>query len=237
MATICSASGSRSCGSPTSKPISWPPCVTCWANLPLHLSERPKLFPGIDRRQRQLPRAIVVSRKSAPARAVDPRCHEGRSLTGIKRGARIMDDAAQMPGVQPVKQVDKLVSERPTLRFAVGIFDTWADVQATVRDLTVGRSCTATSTASGPAAAASAKASSAWCRPAEPRDHRRRHPRQRAGGAHADQPLRRPPAVLPARDHQRPLGRAHAALDAGAPGPAPAAQRWSRCSRRTSASC
>ena len=59
-------------------------------------------------------------------------------MTGIKRGARIMDDAAQMPGVQPVKQVDKLVSERPTLRFAVGIFDTWTDVQATVRDLTVG---------------------------------------------------------------------------------------------------
>ena len=34
--------------------------------------------------------------------------------------------------------MDKLVSERPTLRFAVGIFDTWTDVQATVRDLTVG---------------------------------------------------------------------------------------------------
>ena len=59
-------------------------------------------------------------------------------MTGIKRGARIMDYASQMPGVQPVKQVDKLVSERLTLRFAVGIFDTWADVQATVRDLTVG---------------------------------------------------------------------------------------------------
>jgi hypothetical protein len=29
------------------------------------------------------------------------------------------------------------------------------------------------------------------------------------------QPLRRPPAVLPARTHQRTLGRAHAALDAG----------------------
>jgi len=49
-----------------------------------------------------------------------------------------MDDAAQMPGVLPVKQVDKLVSERATLRFAVGIFDTWTDVQATVRDLTAG---------------------------------------------------------------------------------------------------
>jgi len=59
-------------------------------------------------------------------------------LTGIKRGARVMDDAAQMPGVLPVKQVDKLVSERATLRFAVGIFDTWTDVQATVRDLTAG---------------------------------------------------------------------------------------------------
>jgi len=49
-----------------------------------------------------------------------------------------MDYASQMPGVRPVKQVDKLVSERLTLRFAVGIFDTWTDVQATVRDLTVG---------------------------------------------------------------------------------------------------
>ncbi len=68
-------------------------------------------------------------------------------------------------------------------------------------------------------------------------DHRRRHRRQRAGGAHADQPLRRPPAVLPAGDHQRPLRRAHAALDAGGTGPATPAQRWSRCSRRTSASC
>jgi hypothetical protein len=48
-----------------------------------------------------------------------------------------MDYASQMPGVRPVKQVDKLVSERLTLRFAVGIFDTWTDVQATVRDLTV----------------------------------------------------------------------------------------------------
>ena len=56
-------------------------------------------------------------------------------MTGIKRGARVMDDAAQMPGIQPAKQVDKLVRERPTLRFAVGIFDTWADVRATVRDL------------------------------------------------------------------------------------------------------
>ena len=46
-------------------------------------------------------------------------------------------------------------------------------------------------------------------------DHRRRHRRQRTGGAHADQPLRGPPAVLPAGDHQRPLGRAHAALDIG----------------------
>ncbi len=42
----------------------------------------------------------------------------------------------------------------------------------------------------------------------------RRHPGQRAGGAHADLPLRRSPAVLPARRHQRPLGRAHTALDA-----------------------
>jgi hypothetical protein len=49
-----------------------------------------------------------------------------------------MDDAAQIPGVQPLKQVDKLVSERPTLRFAVGIFDAWAAVQATMQDLTTG---------------------------------------------------------------------------------------------------
>jgi hypothetical protein len=34
--------------------------------------------------------------------------------------------------------VDKFVSEQPALRFAVGIFDTWADVQTTVRDLTAG---------------------------------------------------------------------------------------------------
>ena len=49
-----------------------------------------------------------------------------------------MDDAAKTQGVQPTKQVDKLVTEHPTLRFAVGIFDTWTDVQATVRDLTAG---------------------------------------------------------------------------------------------------
>jgi transposase len=40
-------------------------------------------------------------------------------------------------------------------------------------------------------------------------------PASRPGGAHADQPLRRPPAVLPAGADQRALGRAHAALDAG----------------------
>ena len=34
-------------------------------------------------------------------------------------------------------------------------------------------------------------------------------------GPHADQPLRRSPSVLPAGADQRPLGRAHAALDAG----------------------
>ena len=49
-----------------------------------------------------------------------------------------MDDAPQVPGVQTAKRVDKLVSGRPTLRFAVGNFDMWADVQATVSDLTVG---------------------------------------------------------------------------------------------------
>ena len=68
-------------------------------------------------------------------------------------------------------------------------------------------------------------------------DHRRRHRRQRAGGAHADQPLRRPPAVLPAGDHQRQVRRAHAALDAGGAVRAAPAQRWCRCTRRTSASC
>jgi hypothetical protein len=47
-----------------------------------------------------------------------------------------MDDAAQSLGVQSVKQVDKLMIEGPTLRFAVGIFDTWANVQATVCELT-----------------------------------------------------------------------------------------------------
>ena len=40
----------------------------------------------------------------------------------------------------------------------------------------------------------------------------------KAGRAHADQPLRRPPAVLPARNHQRPLGCAHGALDLGGVG-------------------
>jgi len=49
-----------------------------------------------------------------------------------------MDDVGRIPGAQPLKKVDKLVSERSTLRFAVGIFDTWADVQATVRELTAG---------------------------------------------------------------------------------------------------
>jgi transposase len=54
--------------------------------------------------------------------------------------------------------------------------------------------------------------------------------------AHADQPLRRPPAVLPASDHQRPQRRAHAALHAGVHGPARPVRRWSRCTRRTGAS-
>jgi hypothetical protein len=45
-------------------------------------------------------------------------------------------------------------------------------------------------------------------------DHRARHARCGAGGAHADQPLRGPPAVLPARVDQCPQRRAHAALDA-----------------------
>jgi hypothetical protein len=43
----------------------------------------------------------------------------------------------------------------------------------------------------------------------------RRHPGQRAGGAHVDQPLCRPPALLPPRGHQRACRRTHAALDAG----------------------
>jgi hypothetical protein len=47
-----------------------------------------------------------------------------------------MEDAGQTLSVQPSEQVGKLVSERPTLRFAVGIFDAWADVQASVRELT-----------------------------------------------------------------------------------------------------
>ena len=47
-----------------------------------------------------------------------------------------MDDAAKTQGVQPTKQADKLVPEQPTLRFAVGIFDTWADAHATMRELT-----------------------------------------------------------------------------------------------------
>jgi hypothetical protein len=49
-----------------------------------------------------------------------------------------MGDADQMLGVPTPSEVNELVGERPTLRFAVGIFDTWADVQATVRDLAVG---------------------------------------------------------------------------------------------------
>ena len=72
-------------------------------------------------------------------------------------------------------------------------------------------SCTATSTASGPASAASVLVQE----PAEPQSSTAACPRQRPGGAHADQPLRRPPAVLPAGADQRALGRAHAALDAG----------------------
>ncbi len=66
-------------------------------------------------------------------------------------------------------------------------------------------SCTAMCTARGPANAASA-----WCREAgRAADHRRRHPAVGGGGAHADLPLRGPPAVLPAGDHQRTFGRVY----------------------------
>ena len=45
-------------------------------------------------------------------------------------------------------------------------------------------------------------------------DHRQRHAGSGSRGTHAGQPLRRSPAVLPARGHQRPLGRAHAQVNA-----------------------
>ena len=44
---------------------------------------------------------------------------------------------------------------------------------------------------------------------------RERHAHAGAAGPHGDQPLRRSPALLPARTDQRALGGAHAALDAG----------------------
>jgi transposase len=92
-------------------------------------------------------------------------------------------------------------------------------------------SCIATSTASGRAAAASAlrrsRPSPTWSTAAS---------RPAAGGPHADQPLRRSPAVLPAERHQRQKRRAHAALDAGQPGPAPAVRHLQPLYERTSAS-
>ena len=72
-----------------------------------------------------------------------------------------------------------------------------------------------------------------WCRSRSIRRSSTAASRPRAGGAHADQPLRRPPAVLPAGDDQRALGRAHAALDAGGLVRRTPARRWSRCTRRT----
>jgi hypothetical protein len=47
-----------------------------------------------------------------------------------------MGDADQMLGVPTPSEVNELVGERSMLRFAVAIFDGWADVQATVRELT-----------------------------------------------------------------------------------------------------
>ena len=40
--------------------------------------------------------------------------------------------------VQLPEQADNLVSDRATMRFAVGIFDAWADVQTSISELTAG---------------------------------------------------------------------------------------------------
>jgi hypothetical protein len=40
--------------------------------------------------------------------------------------------------VRPSAQADNLVSDRATMRFAVGIFDAWVDVQNSIGELTAG---------------------------------------------------------------------------------------------------
>ena len=76
----------------------------------------------------------------------------------------------------------------------------------------------------------------AGARTGGPADHRRRHARGGAGGAHADQPLRRSPAVLPARRINARSG-VHTPRSTLAHWSGRAARRSSRCSTSTSASC
>jgi hypothetical protein len=49
-----------------------------------------------------------------------------------------MDDVAWMPDARSQNRVDKRVGQGPTLRFAVAIFDTAAEVRAAVRELIAG---------------------------------------------------------------------------------------------------
>ena len=42
------------------------------------------------------------------------------------------------PGIQPVKDASELVTDLPTLRFAIAAFDTWAEVQKALQALNAG---------------------------------------------------------------------------------------------------
>ena len=42
------------------------------------------------------------------------------------------------PGIQPIKDASELVTDLPTLRFAIAAFDTWAEVQKALQVLNAG---------------------------------------------------------------------------------------------------
>jgi hypothetical protein len=46
-----------------------------------------------------------------------------------------MEEAGEIPGAQPAAHMDNRVTERTPLRFAIGIFDGWDGVKASVQDL------------------------------------------------------------------------------------------------------
>ena len=42
------------------------------------------------------------------------------------------------PGLQPIKDANELVTDHPTLRFAIAAFDTWAEAQKALHALNAG---------------------------------------------------------------------------------------------------